>query len=782
MSFYRVAPIALVAVLSLVSCNRDPNVAKKRYLESGNRYFEKGKYKEARIMYRDAKQKDARYGPAYYRLGLVDEKLALWSEAVDSFRRAIELIPQDQPDHWDAVVRLSEIYIGMSRDPGLLGEVEGYANQLLKRDANSFDGHRLTADLAFARAGMAFNTARNDEGKRLLAAALEEYRKADAIKPGNQGVLMQIARDLAISGDAAGAEASYRRVISSDKTYQLGYTELYNLEMAQKKIAEGEAVLKDAVANNPKQYTLLSRLALHYFTQNRRPEMLGVLDQIKSHSADYDRAFLDVGDFYLRLGDGDSAIREYREGLARDAKAKPTYQKRMIEVLMKQNKVSEAAAINSEILKSNPNDNDARGLAATFLLDKGEVSKALVELQSIVTRDPNNPIPHYNLGRAHATRGELEAARQEFQKAVDLRPDYVTARTALAQLQVTQGQFDYAIKSTAAVLAVDPNNVTARLIETAALMGMKRLPEARQMLDTVLKASPNSPDALFQRGALGMMENKPKDAEADFRRCYELNPANPRGLIGIVEIYLSQKRGDAAMSLLEAESAKAPSRLDLIEALGNTAVRIEKLDLGISYFQKAINGVPDERRRGPLYVKIGEVCRRKGDLSNAIAYLQKAHQAMPDNAAAMTQLAMVLDGAGRWNEAQKAYEESVKLDPNNGAALNNLAFLIAEHGGDLNDALTKAQRAKQLLPNMTEISDTLGVIYLKKNLADNAVDIFRDLVTKAPNNALYRYHLGMGLYQKGDKLQAVRELKEALKYNPDKGEREKIQALISKAG
>ena len=33
--------VAFLAVLA--SCSRDPNVAKVRYLESGNRYFAKGK-------------------------------------------------------------------------------------------------------------------------------------------------------------------------------------------------------------------------------------------------------------------------------------------------------------------------------------------------------------------------------------------------------------------------------------------------------------------------------------------------------------------------------------------------------------------------------------------------------------------------------------------------------------------------------------------------------------------------------------------------------------------
>ena len=62
--------------------------------------------------------------------------------------------------------------------------------------------------------------------------------------------------------------------------------------------------------------------------------MLAVLDQIKAHAKDYDRAYLDVGDFYFRLGDGDAAVHEYREGIERDPKAQLTYQKRVIEVLI----------------------------------------------------------------------------------------------------------------------------------------------------------------------------------------------------------------------------------------------------------------------------------------------------------------------------------------------------------------------------------------------------------------------------------------------------------------
>ena len=102
MRTFRLLTVVLTALLALVSCSRDPNVAKKRYVESGNKFFERGKYKEAVIMYKDALQKDMRYGPAYYRLAMAQMKLGQLGLAVQALRRSIELNDPKDPASADA--------------------------------------------------------------------------------------------------------------------------------------------------------------------------------------------------------------------------------------------------------------------------------------------------------------------------------------------------------------------------------------------------------------------------------------------------------------------------------------------------------------------------------------------------------------------------------------------------------------------------------------------------------------------------------------------------------
>jgi tetratricopeptide (TPR) repeat protein len=775
--------VVVLAALTLVACSRDPNVAKKRYLENGNKYFAKGKYKEASIMYRNALQKDQRYGLAYYHLALTDLKLGRVPNAIGELRRAVELIPKDQPEHVESEVRLAEIYIAFTREDQFLNEVDGIVKDLFARDANSYDGHRLSADLDFVRAQASFRSGHPEQTQKLLDQGIAEYRKAMSMRPPTPTLTMQLARALAADRQYPEAEQLYKQLIDKDKTFILPYTELYSLYLMQNRVADAEQILKAGVANNPKQVNLLVLLAGFYSNLKRHSDMVAVLDRIKSHVKDFDRAYLLVGDFYFRNGDSDQALAQYKEGMAADPKQKATYQKRMIEVLMRQGKRTEAADINTAILKDNPKDSDARGLQATLLLDRGEVQKAISELQAVVNAAPDNFVARFNLGRAHIARGEWEEARQQFTEAIRERPDYIPARLAQAQLQVMQRQYEAALESVNAVLRLDKKNGPAHMIEASAYVGLKKYAEARQLIVAMQEANPNAADVTFSLGMVDLHEGKYKEAEETFRKAYQQNVKDPRGLVGLVEALARQNKFDEAIQVLQQELAKDPKNNDLRIALGNVAVRAGNFDMGLAQFQKVLDTLDkNSKARGQVYLRIGETYRRKGDLNAAVAALYKAKEALPENSIVVSTLAQALDTAGRKPESVQAWEQAIKLDPRNAVALNNLAFLMAESGGDLDQALTYAQRAEQMMPSMNEVSDTLGWIYLKKNLSDNAMDIFQRLVTKAPDNSTYRYHLGMALSQKGDRPRAIKELQQALHSNPSKEEEGKIRDLIGKLG
>ena len=105
----------------------------------------------------------------------------------------------------------------------------------------------------------------------------------------------------------------------------------------------------------------------------------------------------------------------------------------------------------------------------------------------------------------------------------------------------------------------------------------------------------------------------------------------------------------------------------------------------------------DQRSRKStlLYLQMGEAKLDGGDIPGALAAFQTARQLAPSDARAVLDLALLYDRTGRSEQARKEYEIVIQLQPENATALNNLAYLEAEAGVDLDQALAHAQRAQQ---------------------------------------------------------------------------------------
>lgn len=231
---------------------------------------------------------------------------------------------------------------------------------------------------------------------------------------------------------------------------------------------------------------------------------------------------------------------------------------------------------------------------------------------------------------------------------------------------------------------------------------------------------------------------------------------------------------------LQAEATASPERLELGVSLGNAAAAAGKLDLALASYGKVLAKLdPDSEGAADLYLRIGEVQRRKGDLTAAAQSLTRASVMQPDNPAALGTLAMVLEATGRVSEAVKAYRKVIQLDAENSVALNNLALLLSNSAGDLDEALALARRAQRVEPLDPDIADTVGSICLKKNLADDAIRAFAASIAREPDQAGFRYHIAMAYAQKGDRPAAIEQLNQALTGMLGENEREGARQLLA---
>ena len=227
-----------------------------------------------------------------------------------------------------------------------------------------------------------------------------------------------------------------------------------------------------------------------------------------------------------------------------------------------------------------------------------------------------------------------------------------------------------------------------------------------------------------------------------------------------------------------------PNNETLRFALANVQVSAGRYDDAVATFHKILDDVPNMPPGGKeeVYSRIGAAEKKKGDANAALASFTAANKLMPNDARPIVEIALIYEQSGRLDLARASYENALKLDPENAQAMNNLAYLKAVEQVDLDRALSLAERARQKMPDNVDVQDTLALIYVRKNLTDEALRMTRELVSKQPNNPVYHYHLALALYQKGDKPSAKKELSTALSLRPSAADQNRIRDLMGKIG
>src|SRR5260370_5295912 len=167
----RLLRVGSLAATLFTGCSRDPNVRKQKYFESGQRYFSRGKYREAAIQLSNAVQVDPRFAQAHYQLAETYLKLRDFNRAYQELSRAVELAPDNYPAHVD----LANLLIS-ARD---LKQAQTHLDILRENQPNTTDTHEAWAN---------FYSAQND-----LGGAIDEMQKGIASDPNRSASYLNLA-------------------------------------------------------------------------------------------------------------------------------------------------------------------------------------------------------------------------------------------------------------------------------------------------------------------------------------------------------------------------------------------------------------------------------------------------------------------------------------------------------------------------------------------------------------------------------------------------------------
>jgi Flp pilus assembly protein TadD len=152
---------------------------------------------------------------------------------------------------------------------------------------------------------------------------------------------------------------------------------------------------------------------------------------------------------------------------------------------------------------------------------------------------------------------------------------------------------------------------------------------------------------------------------------------------------------------------------------------------------------------------LGEVCRRIGQLEQAVISGKKACELAPKDVDALHNLGLAYLDVHDYKNASQIYRRLLKLNPLHGLAWNNLGAAL-EKIGEINEAFKAYTKAVELNPQHAEAQNNLGAIYYENGSLKEAKTHFDKAIEAKPDFVMAHYNVSsLKTYTKEDPQLAV---------------------------
>jgi tetratricopeptide (TPR) repeat protein len=643
--------------------------------------------------------------------------------------------------------------------------------------------------------------------RRSFEDAKARADKALALDPTS--IDAQILRGNALAGlkDLNGAIAEYETAISQDPTRQEAYIGLGALQFAQGNRSAAEEAFRGAVASAPKSMAARMAQANFYWSTGDGPSAeaalkaaldvepdniganraLGVFYVANGRAAEAEPYFktiaatpraavekLSLAQYYVAMKRSDDA-RGVLRGLANDNEFYVRASVRLAALDAQEGRTAEAQTRIREVLDRYPNDVAALLLNATLLLKTGQRDEALAAVTNALASDPQSAGAYWLAGRAQEARDRNADAIRAYEEVLKLERRSVAASLALARLHLVAGATDKALSYAQQALVVHPRHPDVHNLLARIYLRRSEIDKAKVEIATLEKMIPNSAAVYDLAGLLNEAAKRNDAARASYTRALQVSSNNIEALEGLTRLDVAAGRSKDAVARLDSAVQTQPD-VNLMLFAARMHAAVGNRDKAETLLREAIKTEP--AWISP-YAQLGAFYQSQNRLEEARRQFERVLELDPKSVRASTTLAMLLEAQGRRAEAEKQYRMTLDIDPRAGVAANNLAYLYLTDNRNLDQALQLAQTAKQLLPEDASVSDTLGWLFVKKNLASLGIDALEASVKKMPANPVFHYHLGMAYFQTGEGDKAKRALQKALSLKTDfEGASEARTALL----
>jgi tetratricopeptide (TPR) repeat protein len=528
-------------------------------------------------------------------------------------------------------------------------------------------------------------------------------------------------------------------------TYQLARAHLQD-----KNTEQASVLLNEVVAANPNFAEASLQLAELNLRSGDAQSVISAMTGLLKTRPQLLQAQLLLVDAYRVSGNYEGASEILRQQI-KAAPQNPQPQLLLGIVLRQQSKSDEARQAFEKALELAPENAAAAYQLVELDIQQKDFAAATKRLQLQLEKEPNSAGAHFLRGKVHASQREWDQAEAALQQALKLDPNFSGAYDLLVAVYLATNKLTQALEQLNTLLVKDPGNPNVLL--QVALIHDKRgdFANARHAYEKLLAVKPDSTVAQNNLAYLYAERlNEPERAYALARKARVIQPESASIADTLGWILYTRGEYQEAAALLQESAAKLGDQPEVQFHLGMASYMMGNATVARKALQHAANSPA-------VFTGKEEAVRRLKLLSDesagakalSVEELEGLLKQQPNDLLARTRLAEAHESNGRFADAAKAYEETLKLNPKLVGPLAKLAQLYAGPLQDMAKAFDLAKKARDLAPNDPRIAGTLGIVAYRTGNSTWASSLLQESARQLPRDPEILHALAWTEYSLG---------------------------------
>jgi len=650
-------------------------------------------------------------------------------------------------------------------------------------------------------------------------SALECYIKAVEIDPHRIEVLREL-RDVARRvGDIDRAIETARRIAELDDGDWENWVALAEGLMIRKRYDEAAEALRKALSINERA-DVYNKLGICLYRMGEMEDALEAFDRAITLSPDDKKYWKNRGRVLQELGRMEEAAKSYEKALELDEsdddawhrlaqcclqlgewerglyavekalalRDETDYALTKADLLRATGK-PEAAAEVLEKLAETRKDHTIHHRLATVYMEMGEHAKALAAIEraisqeksveylrlkkdickalgdhacvaktgrEIIALDPKDRDTYRDIREALVALGKIESAITLAKREAEIFPEDVQVLRDLKELYRKKQSYADLYSVAKKIAEKEPDDADNYLDMAEALIALKRRENVRELLERAA--------SLGESKRLYVLYGRYYELEGDYERAaknYEKAlkyESVPRLYLKIAECYRRAGLLETALETVE-RGLEVEETPYLLREKAMILYEMGEYDEALETAQRI------EEKDPEIQIAIGHILLAKGDTEGAIENFRAAYEAT-NSVEALLGLGEAYEKTGELKKAALVYKKAVETEPHSFEALRRLGrVLIALQR--FRDAVEMLRRALLIKDDDADVWLNLGTAYEHLGMSEKAMECYEKAAGIDKKNEQAWCMKGLLNKKMGNYKEAERDLKKALKLNPD---------------